>query len=117
MADYSTNFMTTLFTELNDSTDIYLLPPSRKGLKRIPVDQLITIPRYIPSINQRIQQAVAEVARVALLHHPVIPGSSRRNFDLDHFLHDVIMKQHHFSNTSEARVFLMNRNLGLYSTQ
>lgn len=88
-----------LFTELKDSADIYLLPPSRKGLKRIPADLMKALPR-LPSLNRRLQQNVAEVARAGLLQHLLNSGRCMAKSDLDR-------------SASEARVFLMKRELKL----
>lgn len=116
MAGRSVELMTILFTELNDSADIFLLPPSRKGLKRIPAEPAIVLPRNLPNLRRRIQQNVTDVARAGLLQHLSKPGRCMAKNSFDRYL-DVVMKQQHISNASEARVFLMQRELKLNSSQ
>lgn len=113
MADRSAELMTTLFTELKDSVDIYLLPPSRKGLKRIPADPPTTLPPpHLPNLKRRVKQNVADVARAGLLHRWAKPGVQKR--DLNRHL-DVVMEKWNISSASEARVFFMKRELKLES--
>ncbi|GAX22822.1 hypothetical protein FisN_24Lh105 [Fistulifera solaris] len=110
MATSSAQLMKGLFPELNGSADIYLIPPSRKSLKRIPADPSVSLPPNLPNWSRRVQQNVVEVARLGLLQHYWTPRGRCLKKLADRWI-DVVMEHQHISSAIEARVFLMKREL------